>query len=112
MSAMPAIPYPEETPSPKTYPAKAVAAHSQTSGMSAITIPRRTPQPKDVQIDFLCVYDNGPRNELVHTKPFLEQVKTAAKNEKRRHRKNDKQSPPKLDNIPVPPAETERTKPQ
>jgi len=53
MSAMPAIPYPEETPSPKTYPAKAVAAHSQTSGMSAITIPRRTPQPKDVQIEIL-----------------------------------------------------------
>jgi alcohol dehydrogenase (NADP+) len=53
MSAMPAIPYPEETPSTKTYPAKAVAAHSQTSGMSAITIPRRTPEPKDVQIEIL-----------------------------------------------------------
>jgi alcohol dehydrogenase (NADP+) len=69
MSAMPAIPYPEEVPSPKTYPARAVAAHSQTSGMSAITIPRRVPQPKDVQIEILycgiCHTDlHFVRNEL------------------------------------------------
>ena len=53
MSAMPAIPIPEETPSKQTYPAKAYAAQSPTSEMAAITIPRRTPQPKDVQIEVL-----------------------------------------------------------
>jgi len=53
MSALRAVPLPEETPTPQTYTAKAVAAQSTTSGMAAITIPRRTPQPKDVQIDIL-----------------------------------------------------------
>jgi alcohol dehydrogenase (NADP+) len=53
MSALRAIPIPEETPSPETYTAKAFAAQSPTSGVAAITIPRRTPQPKDVQIEIL-----------------------------------------------------------
>src|SRR5215831_18089203 len=53
MSAMPAIPLPDETSLPQTYKAKAYAAQSATSGMAAITIPRRTPQPKDVQIEIL-----------------------------------------------------------
>jgi uncharacterized zinc-type alcohol dehydrogenase-like protein len=53
MSAMPAIPYPEETQKPQTYTAKAYAAQSPTSGVAAFTIPRRVPQPKDVQIDIL-----------------------------------------------------------
>jgi uncharacterized zinc-type alcohol dehydrogenase-like protein len=53
MSAMPAIPLPDEAPVPQTYTARAYAAQSATSGMGAITIPRRTPQPKDVQIEIL-----------------------------------------------------------
>src|SRR5215467_6781289 len=53
MSALRAVPIPEEAPKPQTYPAKAVAAQSATSGMAAITIPRREPQPKDVQIEIL-----------------------------------------------------------
>jgi uncharacterized zinc-type alcohol dehydrogenase-like protein len=53
MSAIRAIPVPEEAPAPETYTAKAYAAQSATSGMAAITIPRRTPQPKDVQIEIL-----------------------------------------------------------
>jgi len=53
MSALRAVPFPEETPSPQTYTAKAFAAQSPTSGVAAITIPRRTPQPKDVQIEIL-----------------------------------------------------------
>ncbi len=51
MSAIRAIPSPEEAPASQTYTAKAYAAQSATSGMAAITIPRRTPQPKDVQIE-------------------------------------------------------------
>src|SRR5439155_11212587 len=53
MSAMRAIPIPEEAPSPQTYTAKAYAAQSPTSGVAAITIPRRMPQPKDLQIEIL-----------------------------------------------------------
>jgi alcohol dehydrogenase (NADP+) len=53
VSAMPAMPYPDESSKPQTYTAKAVAAQSPTSGMTAITIPRRQPQPKDVQIEIL-----------------------------------------------------------
>ena len=53
MSAMRAVPIPEEAPSPQTYTAKAYAAQSPTSAIAAITIPRRTPQPKDVQIEIL-----------------------------------------------------------
>ncbi len=53
MSALRAVPIPEEAPRPQTYTAKAVAAQSPTSGMAAITIPRREPQPKDVQIEIL-----------------------------------------------------------
>jgi alcohol dehydrogenase (NADP+) len=53
MSALRAVPISAEAPQPQTYPAKAVAAHSATSGMAAITIPRRAPQPKDVQIEVL-----------------------------------------------------------
>jgi uncharacterized zinc-type alcohol dehydrogenase-like protein len=53
MSATPAIPIPEESPRPQSYPAKAVAAQSATSGMAPITIPRRMAQPKDVQIEIL-----------------------------------------------------------
>jgi len=54
MSALRAVPLPQETPSSQTYAAKAVAAQSATSGMAAITIPRRTPNPKDIQIEILC----------------------------------------------------------
>jgi alcohol dehydrogenase (NADP+) len=53
MTAMRAIPIPEEQPKVQTYTAKAYAAQSASSGMSAITIPRREPQPKDVQIEVL-----------------------------------------------------------
>ena len=53
MSALRAVPFPEEAPKPQTYTAKAVAAQSPTSGMAAITIPRREPQPKDIQIEIL-----------------------------------------------------------
>jgi uncharacterized zinc-type alcohol dehydrogenase-like protein len=53
MSAMPAIPLPDEASLSQTYKTRACAAESATSGMAAITIPRRTPQPKDVQIEIL-----------------------------------------------------------
>jgi uncharacterized zinc-type alcohol dehydrogenase-like protein len=53
MSAMPAIPIPDEASVPKTYTAKAYAAQSAKSGMGAMTIPRRNPQPKDAQIEIL-----------------------------------------------------------
>jgi alcohol dehydrogenase (NADP+) len=53
MSAMRAIPLPDETPSTQTYTAKAYAASSPTSGVAALTIPRRAPQPQDVQIEIL-----------------------------------------------------------
>ena len=53
MSALRAVPIPDEVPKPQTYTAKAVAAQSPTSGMAAIMIPRREPQPKDVQIEIL-----------------------------------------------------------
>src|SRR5436305_6970368 len=74
MSAMRAIPIPEEAPSPQTYTAKAFAAQSPTSGVAAITIPRRTPQPKDVQIEILycgiCHTDiHFVRNEFENALP-------------------------------------------
>ena len=53
MSALRAVPIPEEQRKPQTYTTKAVAAHSPTSGMTPLTIPRRVPQPKDVQIEIL-----------------------------------------------------------
>lgn len=53
MTALRAVPIPEESSKPQTYTAKAVAAQSPTSGMASITIPRRAPQPKDVQIEIL-----------------------------------------------------------
>ena len=53
MSAMPAIPIPDESISSQTYKTRAYAAQSVRSGMAPITIPRRTPQPKDVLIDIL-----------------------------------------------------------
>jgi alcohol dehydrogenase (NADP+) len=53
MSALRAVPVPEESPRLQTYTAKAVAAHSPTSGMAGVSIPRRAPQPKDVQIEIL-----------------------------------------------------------
>lgn len=53
MSAMPAIPIPDDAARPQTYKAKAYAAQSPTSDVAAITIPRREPQPKDVQIEIL-----------------------------------------------------------
>src|SRR3954447_25983686 len=53
MSALRAVPIPEEAPKPETYTAKAFAAQSPTSGVAAITIPRRTPQAKDVQIEIV-----------------------------------------------------------
>jgi uncharacterized zinc-type alcohol dehydrogenase-like protein len=72
MSAMRAIPIPEELP--LHYTAKAYAAQSSTSGMGAITIPRRTPQPKDVQIEILycgvCHTDlHFVRNEFANVMP-------------------------------------------
>jgi len=74
MSALPAIPIPEETPARQTYPAKAYAAQNPTSEMAAITIPRRTPQPKDVQIEVLycgiCHTDlHFVRNEFASIMP-------------------------------------------
>src|SRR5215467_1664282 len=74
MSALRAIPIPQEAPKPQTYTAKAVAAHSPTSGMAAINIPRRTPQPQDVQIEILycgiCHTDvHFVRNELAAIMP-------------------------------------------
>jgi uncharacterized zinc-type alcohol dehydrogenase-like protein len=74
MSAMRAIPIPEETPSAQTYTAKAYAAQSPTSGMAAITIHRRTPQPKDIQIEILycgvCHTDlHFVRNEFANIMP-------------------------------------------
>jgi alcohol dehydrogenase (NADP+) len=53
MSALRAVPIPDEAPKPQTYTAKAYAAQSPTSGVAAFTVPRRTPQAKDVQIDIL-----------------------------------------------------------
>jgi alcohol dehydrogenase (NADP+) len=53
MSAMPAVPIPDDAAKPQTYKAKAYAAQSPTSAVAAITIPRREPQPKDVQIEIL-----------------------------------------------------------
>ena len=72
MSAMPAIPIPEEMP--LHYTAKAYAAQSSTSGMRGITIPRRMPQPKDLQIEILycgvCHTDlHFVRNEFANVIP-------------------------------------------
>jgi uncharacterized zinc-type alcohol dehydrogenase-like protein len=72
MSAMRAIPIPEEMP--LQYTAKAYAAQSSTSAMGAISIPRRTPQPKDVQIEILycgvCHTDlHFVRNEFANVIP-------------------------------------------
>jgi len=53
MSALRAVPIPDQASKPQTYTAKAVAAQNPTSGMAAITIPRRVPQPKDVQLEIL-----------------------------------------------------------
>ena len=74
MSALRAVPIPEEAPKPATYTAKAFAAQSPTSGVAAITIPRRTPQPKDVQIEILycgiCHTDiHFVRNEFENSIP-------------------------------------------
>jgi hypothetical protein len=74
MSAMRAVPVPEETPRPQTYTAKAYAAQSSKSGMAAFTIPRRTPLPKDVQIEILycgiCHTDlHFVRNEFENSIP-------------------------------------------
>src|SRR5262245_61494851 len=74
MSAMLAIPIPDQTPSPQTYTARAYAAQSPTSGMGAISIPRRTSQPKDVQIEILycgiCHSDvHFMRNEFANIMP-------------------------------------------
>jgi uncharacterized zinc-type alcohol dehydrogenase-like protein len=74
MSALRAVPVPEEAPKPQTYTAKAYAAQSTTSGVAAITIPRRTPQPNDVQIEILycgiCHTDlHFARNEFAPTMP-------------------------------------------
>ena len=51
MSALRAVPIPDESPRAQTYTAKAFAAQSPTSGVAAMNIPRRAPQPKDVQIE-------------------------------------------------------------
>src|SRR5215813_5646672 len=51
MSALRAVPIPDESPRVQTYTAKAFAAQSPTSGVAAINIPRRDPQPKDVQVE-------------------------------------------------------------
>jgi alcohol dehydrogenase (NADP+) len=40
-------------PKPKTFPAKAFAATSATSGMAPFTLQRRSPRPQDVQIQIL-----------------------------------------------------------
>ncbi len=74
MSAMRAVPIPEEAPRPQTYTAKAYAAQSSKSGITAFTIPRRTPLPKDVQIDILycgiCHTDlHFVRNEFENSIP-------------------------------------------
>src|ERR1700730_16211941 len=49
------IAIPEETKSgtPATYPAKAYAARSASSGLASHTIKRREPRPQDVQIEIL-----------------------------------------------------------
>jgi len=42
-------------PSPATFPAKAYAARSATSGLAGHSIVRRTARPQDVQIEiFFC----------------------------------------------------------
>jgi D-arabinose 1-dehydrogenase-like Zn-dependent alcohol dehydrogenase len=41
------------TSNPKTFAARAYAAHSATSGMAPLNITRRDPQPADVQIEIL-----------------------------------------------------------
>jgi uncharacterized zinc-type alcohol dehydrogenase-like protein len=76
MSALRAVPIPEEAPKPETYTAKAFAAQSPTSGVAAITIPRRMPQPKDVQIEILycgiCHTDiHFVRNEFENAIPTV-----------------------------------------
>jgi len=43
----------EESTSAKTYPAKAYAAQSATSGLTRAAIRRRVPRPQDVQIEIL-----------------------------------------------------------
>src|ERR1700726_4986101 len=49
------IAIPEETQSgtPATYPAKAYAARSASSGLASHTIKRREPRPQDVQLEIL-----------------------------------------------------------
>ena len=74
MSALRAVPIPEEQPKVQTYTAKAFAAQSPTSGMAAFTIPRRVPQPNDVQIEILycgiCHTDlHFVRNEFENAMP-------------------------------------------
>ena len=44
---------PEEQSTGTTFPAKAYAARSSTSGMAPASIVRRAPRPQDVQIDIL-----------------------------------------------------------
>ena len=53
MSALRAVPVPDETPKPRTFSSKAFVRAESDVGHSMITIPRRTPQPKDVQIEIL-----------------------------------------------------------
>jgi uncharacterized zinc-type alcohol dehydrogenase-like protein len=74
MSALRAVPLPEETPQVETYTAKAFAAQSPISGLAATTIARRTPLPKDVQIEILycgvCHTDlHFVRNEFENAMP-------------------------------------------
>jgi uncharacterized zinc-type alcohol dehydrogenase-like protein len=76
MSALRAVPLPEEAPRPQTYTAKAVAAQSPTSAMAAITIPRREPQPNDVKIEILycgvCHSDlHTVRNDWINILPTV-----------------------------------------
>jgi uncharacterized zinc-type alcohol dehydrogenase-like protein len=61
---------------PKTFTAKAFAAHNPTSGLAAHTIARRSPRPQDVQIEILfcgvCHSDlHQARNEWKEVMPTV-----------------------------------------
>ena len=73
MTLAPAVP---SAATAKTYPAKAFAARSASSGLAPASIQRRVPQPQDVQIEILycgvCHSDlHQVRNEWVDSMPTI-----------------------------------------
>ncbi len=69
-------PEPASPPSPKSFDAKAYAAHAATAPLAPVTIRRRDPGPRDVQLEILfcgvCHSDlHQVRDEWHHTLPTV-----------------------------------------